>query len=101
MVVCFCLIFLKAQDINNGIANNFVSLVVDILCNMQGPFLKTTKTLLHRTFGDENILIVKFEEQARGGSSIISGDHNAFYGRVAKEGILVGQRRYRFFGNTF
>ncbi|WOG92878.1 hypothetical protein DCAR_0312155 [Daucus carota subsp. sativus] len=65
--------------------------------SFKGPFLKTTKTLLHRTFGDENILIVKFEEQARGGSSIISGDHNAFYGRVAKEGILVGQRRYRFF----
>ncbi|KAK1397076.1 RNA-dependent RNA polymerase [Heracleum sosnowskyi] len=65
--------------------------------SFKGPYLKTTKSLLHRTFGDENILIVKFEEQARGGSPIISANHNAFYGEVAKEGILIGQRRYRFF----
>ncbi|XP_074344092.1 putative RNA-dependent RNA polymerase 5 [Apium graveolens] len=65
--------------------------------SFKGPYLKTTKTLLHRTLGDENILIVKFEEQARGGSPIISADHNAFYGNVAKEGILIGQRCFRFF----
>lgn len=61
--------------------------------------MRTTKTLLHRTLGDENILIVKFEEQARGASPMISGDHNAFYGKVAKEGILIGQRCFHFFGN--
>lgn len=64
----------------------------------QGPYLKSTKTLLHRTLGDENILIVKFEE-ARGDSTICSGDCNALYGRVAKEGILIGPGRFRFFGD--
>ncbi|KAK1360290.1 RNA-dependent RNA polymerase [Heracleum sosnowskyi] len=65
--------------------------------SFKGPYLETTKTLLHRTLGDENILIVKFEEQARGGSAFIFGDHDTFYGKVSKEGILIGQRRYRFF----
>lgn len=66
---------------------------------MQGPYLRTTKTLLHRKLGDENVLIVKFEEHANGVSSFSPGNHNALYDQIAKEGILVGPRRYRFFGN--
>lgn len=66
---------------------------------VQGPYLKATKTLLHRKLGDENVLIVKFEENAKGVSTFFPGNRNALYDQIAKEGILVGPRRYRFFGN--
>lgn len=65
---------------------------------VQGPYLKTTKTLLHRKLGDENVLIVKFE-QSKGVSTFFPRNRNALYDQIAKEGILVGLRRYRFFGN--
>ncbi|XP_017249058.1 probable RNA-dependent RNA polymerase 5 [Daucus carota subsp. sativus] len=64
--------------------------------SFQGPYLNTTETLLHRTLGDENVLIVRFEEQ-RGVSTYSPGNHKALYHKIARKGILIGQRRYRFF----
>ncbi|KAA8523162.1 hypothetical protein F0562_009585 [Nyssa sinensis] len=52
----------------------------------KGPYLNTTRTHLQRELGDDNVLIVKFAEEA-----------NDVYIKIANEGILVGPRRYRFF----
>ncbi|KAM3269961.1 hypothetical protein P3S67_029867 [Capsicum chacoense] len=55
-------------------------------CTFKGPYLDTKRTHLQRALGDDNILIVKFVEDASCANIII------------EEGILVGLRRYRFFG---
>lgn len=55
----------------------------------QGPYLNTTRTHLQRTLGDDNVLIVKFVEQGRYCTD-----------RIFEEGIIVGLRRYRFFGEV-
>lgn len=47
--------------------------------------MDTTRTHLQRALGDDNVLIVKFVEDASCANIII------------EEGILVGLRRYRFF----
>ncbi|XP_009592436.1 probable RNA-dependent RNA polymerase 3 isoform X1 [Nicotiana tomentosiformis] len=54
-------------------------------CTFKGPYLNTTRTHLQRALGDENVLIVKFVEDACCANIIV------------EEGILVGFRRYRFF----
>ncbi|PKI76244.1 hypothetical protein CRG98_003355 [Punica granatum] len=59
----------------------------------KGPFINKTRTLLHKTLGDENVLLVKLE----GFSSVGHPDSLAVYREIAKDGILVGSRRYRFF----
>ena len=45
--------------------------------------------------GDDNILMVKFAEEVM--------DQRSFdkYSEIAREGILVGLRRYHFFGESF
>lgn len=66
---------------------------------MQGPCLDTTKTHLQRALGDENILIVKFEEEAKDSTNFATSSSNSNrYIKIAEEGILVGLRRYRLFG---
>ncbi|KAM7509580.1 hypothetical protein LguiA_020033 [Lonicera macranthoides] len=60
--------------------------------SFKGPYLNATKTHLQRALGDENVLIVKFAEEAT--DSTISTSN---YVKISKEGILVGLRRYRFF----
>lgn len=55
---------------------------------MQGPILNNTKTHLQRSLGDDNILVVKFLE-----------DGSSMAGKIFEEGIIVGLRRYRFFGD--
>ncbi|XP_059285931.1 probable RNA-dependent RNA polymerase 3 [Lycium ferocissimum] len=54
----------------------------------KGPYLKAERTHLQQSLGDENVLIVKFEENAPGSPE-----------EIVQNGILVGLRRYRFFGN--
>ncbi|KAM3321100.1 putative RNA-dependent RNA polymerase 5 [Capsicum chacoense] len=52
----------------------------------KGPYLKAERTHLQRSLGDENVLIVKFEENAPSCPE-----------EIVQNGILVGLRRYRFF----
>ncbi|XP_062090886.1 probable RNA-dependent RNA polymerase 5 isoform X2 [Humulus lupulus] len=64
----------------------------------KGPFLSNTKTHLQKVLGDDNILRVKFAEEANENSGIDSHDHYfAGYRKIAREGIKVGLRRYCFF----
>ncbi|XP_031256497.1 probable RNA-dependent RNA polymerase 5 [Pistacia vera] len=56
----------------------------------KGPYLNQTKTHLQRELGDDNVLMVKFEEDS-------STSHYDVYRKIGREGILVGLRRYRFF----
>nr|XP_011459232.1 PREDICTED: probable RNA-dependent RNA polymerase 5 isoform X2 [Fragaria vesca subsp. vesca] len=71
---------------------------VDGSYRFKGPYLyKIRRTLLQKELGDDNVLMVKFakEEVQRGQSGAC---HNyPTYMKVAREGILVGLRRYRFF----
>ncbi|KAJ3693854.1 hypothetical protein LUZ60_009334 [Juncus effusus] len=63
----------------------------------KGPFLEPTKTQLQRVIGDENILQVKFEETSEDKKSHYDFLNYCFaYEKVAKQGILLGLRRYRF-----
>ncbi|XP_022732295.1 probable RNA-dependent RNA polymerase 3 isoform X2 [Durio zibethinus] len=66
-------------------------------CRFKGPYVdKTSRTHLQRVLGDDNVLIVKFASVSDGKSS---GDNDCFaeYSKIAKRGILVGLRCYRFF----
>ncbi|POO00835.1 RNA-dependent RNA polymerase-type [Trema orientale] len=58
----------------------------------KGPHLNKTRTHLQKVLGDDNVLMVKFAEE------VTSRDHYyAGYSKIAREGILVGLRRYCFF----
>ncbi|XP_070033193.1 probable RNA-dependent RNA polymerase 5 isoform X4 [Nicotiana tomentosiformis] len=52
----------------------------------KGPYLKAERTHLQQSLGDENILVVRFMEEAPRCPQ-----------EIVKNGILVGLRRYRFF----
>lgn len=54
----------------------------------QGPYLKAERTHLQQSLGDENILVVRFMEEAPRCPQ-----------EIVKNGILIGLRRYHFFGN--
>ncbi|KAF7147894.1 hypothetical protein RHSIM_Rhsim03G0237700 [Rhododendron simsii] len=57
----------------------------------KGPYLDNKRTHLQRVLGDDNVLIVKFPVEASDSTNKMVG--------IAEEGILVGLRRYRFFGD--
>ncbi|XP_061994052.1 probable RNA-dependent RNA polymerase 5 isoform X3 [Rosa rugosa] len=65
----------------------------------KGPYLyKIRRTLLQKKLGDDNVLMVKFaKEEVQRGQSIACHHNYSMYMKVAREGILVGLRRYRFF----
>ncbi|XP_056163740.1 probable RNA-dependent RNA polymerase 5 isoform X1 [Syzygium oleosum] len=65
----------------------------------KGPYLDKKKTLLQKALGDENVLLVKLAEETTDKSSrpIGSADTFTIYKKIAKEGIPVGFRRYKFF----
>ena len=83
-----CFIF----DIPIVILDNFMT---------QGPYLGTTRTHLQRELVDDNILIVKFAVESMSITNRITGstDKDSAFNMIAKEGILVGLRHYRFFGD--
>ena len=62
----------------------------------QGPLLEPTGTHLHKVLGDANVLTVKFEDVPRNSST----DRYTTYRRIAKNGIMLGLRRYQFFGGS-
>ena len=64
-------------------------------CRFKGPFMHRTRSHLQRVLGDDNVLIVKFANVTDGKSSA-GNDCFAEYNKIAKEGTLVGLRRYRF-----
>ena len=66
---------------------------------MQGPFLNPASTLLQRALQDENVLIVKFAEDTQSSRAKIHTDflYSRFH-KVAQEGIWLGRKHYRFFG---
>lgn len=52
--------------------------------------------------GDDNILLVKFAEEIEGHRALNNlNDSYSKYNEIAREGILVGLRRYRFFGESY
>ncbi|KAI8565472.1 hypothetical protein RHMOL_Rhmol03G0262000 [Rhododendron molle] len=67
----------------------------------KGPYLGNTRTHLQRELGDDNVLIVKFLEEASECTNKMVGSsyYDAIFNMVAKQGILIGLRRYRFFGD--
>ncbi|KFK40362.1 hypothetical protein AALP_AA3G363900 [Arabis alpina] len=62
----------------------------------KGPILEHTTTHLHKVLGDENVLTVKFADVQKN-SSTYSNDPYSTYKGIAKNGIMVGLRRYQFF----
>ncbi|KAK1266087.1 putative RNA-dependent RNA polymerase 4 [Acorus gramineus] len=67
-------------------------------CTFEGPFLQNSRTHLQRVLGDENVLVVKFaEDDGADKNKMEHSGSNALYHNIAKNGILVGLRRYRFF----
>ena len=78
----------------------FLSCSFTIIC--QGPFLNNTKTHLQRVLGDDNVLMVKFaEDKSDTPLSNHSGGSFYAYSKIARDGILLGLRRYHFFGKSF
>ncbi|TKY44577.1 RNA-dependent RNA polymerase 4 [Spatholobus suberectus] len=64
----------------------------------KGPTLQNKQTHLHRTLGDDNVLLVKFAENESAKNLRTSAEEaNGLYGKFGKEGIRVGLRLYRFF----
>ncbi|XP_058206703.1 probable RNA-dependent RNA polymerase 5 isoform X2 [Rhododendron vialii] len=65
----------------------------------KGPYLGNTRTHLQRKLGDDNVLIVKFVEEASECTNKMVGSsyYDAVLNTMAKQGILIGLRRYRFF----
>ncbi|KAL5572573.1 hypothetical protein UlMin_022170 [Ulmus minor] len=62
----------------------------------KGPYLSRTSHHLQKVLGDDNVLMVKFAEKETKCLDI-GDDGYSYYRKLAKEGILVGLRRYRFF----
>ncbi|KAG2267052.1 hypothetical protein Bca52824_074131 [Brassica carinata] len=60
---------------------------------ISGPRLEPTGTHLHKALGDDNVLTVKFADVQKNSST----DPYSAYKRIAKNGIMVGLRRYQFF----
>ncbi|KAM0969661.1 hypothetical protein TB2_017503 [Malus domestica] len=74
----------------------YVSL--DGSCKFKGPFLNKERTLLQKVLGDDNVLMMKFADEGNGtGPSNSYNNKYVTYRKVAREGILVGLRRFRFF----
>ena len=76
-----------------------ILVLIDTLCS-QGPLLEHTGTHLHKVLGDDNVLTVKFADVQKS-SSTYSNDHYFTYKGIAKNGIMIGLRRYQFFGGYF
>lgn len=70
-----------------------------IRLSLQGYFLENTGTHLHKVLGDDNVLTVKFDKVL--GVETYCNDLYSTYKGIAKNGIMVGLRRYRFFGGSF
>lgn len=66
---------------------------------IQGPYLNKTRTHLQKVLGDDNVLMVKFAGEV---TDMCPIDHYyAAYSKIWRGGILVGLRRYCFFGKPF
>ncbi|KAF9615290.1 hypothetical protein IFM89_022617 [Coptis chinensis] len=66
----------------------------DATYRFKGPYLHKQRTHLQRVLGDENVLLVKFAEESAEGNDFLSSSE---YRTIAKDGILVGLRRFCFF----
>ncbi|GAV88059.1 RdRP domain-containing protein [Cephalotus follicularis] len=70
---------------------------LDGSCRFKGPYLSKGRTFLHAVLGDENVLMVKFAEDRTERGTTSRYYYTRYYNKIAREGILVGLRRYRFF----
>ncbi|XP_013708766.2 probable RNA-dependent RNA polymerase 3 [Brassica napus] len=61
----------------------------------KGPLVEKSGTHLHKVLGDENVLTVKFADVP--GQETYCNDIYSAYKEIAKNGIMVGLRRYQFF----
>ncbi|KAG7641366.1 Malic enzyme N-terminal domain [Arabidopsis suecica] len=61
----------------------------------KGHLLENTGTHLHKVLGDDNVLTVKFDDVS--GEETFCNDLYSIYKGIAKNGIMVGLRRYQFF----
>lgn len=78
---------------NNNNNNNIIFII-------QGPILDHTRTHLQKSLGDDNVLVVKFAEDKSARNSKTSPQEAVdLYGKFGRDGIRVGLRLYRFFGN--
>jgi RNA-dependent RNA polymerase len=77
----------------------FYCLFVGII---QGPILQNTRTHLQKSLGDDNVLLVKFSDfgwNSKTSTSSAAQEAAKLYWKFGKQGICVGHRLYRFFGN--
>ncbi|KAG7579788.1 RNA-dependent RNA polymerase eukaryotic-type [Arabidopsis thaliana x Arabidopsis arenosa] len=61
----------------------------------KGYHLENTGTHLHKVLGDDNVLTFKFDQLPK--ESIYCNNPYSKYKEIAKNGIMVGLRRYQFF----
>ncbi|XP_021723710.1 probable RNA-dependent RNA polymerase 3 [Chenopodium quinoa] len=64
----------------------------------KGPFLSNRTNLLQKVFKEENVLIVKFAEEGKGKTKFSKGSGSSFAAikKVAREGIHLGRKLYKF-----
>ncbi|VYS52890.1 unnamed protein product [Arabidopsis thaliana] len=62
---------------------------------LKGYFLENTGTHLHKVLGDDNVLTVRFDQLPK--ESTYCDNPYSKYKEIAKNGIMVGLRRYQFF----
>ncbi|KAF3442981.1 hypothetical protein FNV43_RR16899 [Rhamnella rubrinervis] len=68
---------------------------VDGSYRFKGPYLEKKRTHLQKVLGDDSVLMVKFAEEVNGMD--VRDYPYAGYMKIAREGIPVGLRKYRFF----
>ncbi|VVA99744.1 unnamed protein product [Arabis nemorensis] len=77
----------------NGIVG--ILITINVMLLPMGPLMEKTGTHLHKVLGDENVLTVKFAHVSREENHCI--DPYPAYKWIARNGIMVGLRRYQFF----
>ncbi|OMO82668.1 RNA-dependent RNA polymerase, eukaryotic-type [Corchorus capsularis] len=87
----------KSSQWESGMTHNYYCHVSDNRSfNFKGPYLDKARNHLQKVLGDDNILNVKFDN-VKDDKSSARNHRYAVYRKIAKEGIVVGLRRYRFF----
>lgn len=87
--------YFKEEVLNSNLIRCY--LLIDYVS--QAPILENTGTHLHKVLGDDNVLTVKFAKVS--GVATYCSDLYSTYKGITKNGIMVGLRRYQFFGKSF
>ncbi|OMO82667.1 RNA-dependent RNA polymerase, eukaryotic-type [Corchorus capsularis] len=87
----------KSSEWESGMTHNYYCHVSeDGSYTFKGPYLDKSRNHLQRVLGDENVLNVKFADITDDKSSTCIDPYEN-YRRIARDGITVGLRHFRFF----